>query len=551
MAWTPNYKKIFTERTKLFESCDKSFAAQDACRAYYKDRYIEFIQDWCITIDPRNAGSEKASFLPFMLFPVQKDFCHCLIECVKNKENMLCEKSRDMGVTWLASAMSVWFFLFWDNASVGWGSRKEALVDRIGDPDSIFEKIRKILEHLPYFLLPVDFDLKKNSNFMKIVNPENSSVITGEGGDNIGRGGRSLVYFKDESAHYQHADKIEAALGDNTNTQVDISSVQGTNTIFYQKRMAGEVWRPGKNIKSGITRVFIMDWKDHPNKSDEWYTKRRDKAEREGILHLFYQEVDRDYQASVEGVVIEARWVRAAIDAHKKLKFEAEGDMVAGLDVADEGVDKNAIAFRKGSIFLDAREWSGKNKDVGITARKSMSLCLQKKVDSFQYDNIGVGAGVKAEINRLCKSFPNTYKRIKISGWNATSSPLYKERRMIKGDKESPLNKDFFENLRMQAWWNLRTRFEKTYRSIENIDNKDFKKYPAEELISISTEKIDKALLFQLKNELSQPVFLNSPKSGKLTLDKKPDGAKSPDIADAIVMSFFPIPKKSFYVGSV
>jgi hypothetical protein len=54
----------------------------------------------------------------------------------------------------------------------------------------------------------------------------------GEAGDNIGRGGRTLVYFKDESAHYEHPDLIEAALGDNTNVQIDISSVNGLGNVL-------------------------------------------------------------------------------------------------------------------------------------------------------------------------------------------------------------------------------------------------------------------------------------------------------------------------------
>jgi hypothetical protein len=60
------------------------------------------------------------------------------------------------------------------------------------------------------------------------------STATGEAGDNIGRGGRTLGYFKDESAHYEHRDLIEAALGDNTNVQIDISSVNGLGNVFHR-----------------------------------------------------------------------------------------------------------------------------------------------------------------------------------------------------------------------------------------------------------------------------------------------------------------------------
>jgi hypothetical protein len=42
------------------------------------------------------------------------------------------------------------------------------------------------------------------------------------------------------------------------------------------------------------------------------------------------QEVDIDYAASVEGVLIPSVWVQAAIDAHLKLNIEPTGDRIAG-----------------------------------------------------------------------------------------------------------------------------------------------------------------------------------------------------------------------------
>lgn len=63
------------------------------------------------------------------------------------------------------------------------------------------------------------------------------------------------------------------------------------------------------------------------------------------------QEVDINYAASVEGVLIPSTWVQAAIDAHKKLQIEPTGDRIGGLDVADEGKDKNSFAARHGVVM--------------------------------------------------------------------------------------------------------------------------------------------------------------------------------------------------------
>ena len=65
------------------------------------------------------------------------------------------------------------------------------------------------------------------------------------------------------------------------------------------------------------------------------------------------QEIDRDYSASVEGIVIPGAWVRAAIGAHQKLGIAPSGRRGMALDVADEGADKNAVcrAYGVRSIY--------------------------------------------------------------------------------------------------------------------------------------------------------------------------------------------------------
>jgi len=201
---------------------------------------------------------------------------------------------------------------------------------------------------------------------MKGINPANGSTITGESGDNIGRGGRKSMYFKDESAHYERPEKIEAALGDNTNTQIDISSVNGLGNVFHRRREAGEIWYAGAEIAAGVTRVLVFDWADHPEKSQEWYDTRRAKYEREGMLHLFAQEVDRNYAAAIQNTVIPSEWIDSLVDAHKKMKWRDSFGLIqtgltdemignvwgAALDVADEGLDKR---FEKSGF---AAAWS-------------------------------------------------------------------------------------------------------------------------------------------------------------------------------------------------
>lgn len=510
--------------------------------AYYAKNCVQWIEDFAITFDPRNEPP-LPKFMPFLLFPKQKEFVQFVLECLRDKEDGLCEKSRDMGITWICCAISVWLWLFHSGSTIGWGSVLAHNIDDRGNPKSIFLKIRQIISGLPTWMRPIYYDERWHAPSMKILHPhpEWASTIVGEGGVNIGRGGRTSIYFKDESAHYEQPDLIEASLSENTNVQIDISSVNGTNNPFYRKRMAGEIWYPGHNIPKGKTRVFIFDWRDNPLKTLEWYTIRKKKFDENGLSHVFAQEVDRSYNASIERIIIPPDWVNAAVDAHIVLKLEPQGDKYAAQDVADEGGDKNALAIRHGCIL---RYCDSSGGDPGKAAEEAIPLCIEYGVTRLFYDSIGVGAGFKVEVNNMKKKLgddkqPTFPRHLIVSPWNAGSSPLDPEDNVIPGDYQSPTNDELYGNLKAQAWFRLRTRFKKTHDAV--VHGKPFK---CDEIISIDST-ISK--LHQLKNELSQAQSKKSEANGKTIVDKKPKGASSPNLADAVVMAYCPVTSVSIF----
>jgi len=530
-VWAPDYRKTLSERQDRLLRLKSDPSLMIGAREYYRTRPAEFIEHWCVTYDPRNAGrGDLPQYMPFLMFPKQREMVGFLHACLGGEVDGLIEKCRDAGMTWICCAFSVWLWLFYPGAAVGWGSRKESLVDKLGDADSIFEKIRIIILRLPREFWPKGFNPKDHMPFMRILNPENGSSITGESGDNIGRGGRKLIYFKDEAAHYERPEKIEAALGDNTRVQIDISSVNGPGNVFHRRREAGVLWQPGVELERGKAAVFIFDWRDDPRKDQAWYDARRRKAENEGLLHLFAQEVDRNYYAAVEGIIIESEWVKAAIDAHVVLGFGDDGGWCGGLDVADGGGDTNALALRKGVVLQSCDQWG--ERDVGATARRAIDACrtLRGPIE-LQYDSIGVGAGVKSEANRL-EQDGGMPKGVRLIPWNAAAAVLEPEGRVEPMDRDSPLNKDFYGNLKAQGWWELRRRFYNTYRArVEGIA------MPAEAMISLPSTLPQ---LRQIEKELSQPTKRFTGNM-KLIVDKTPDGTKSPNLADAIMMAYWPI----------
>lgn len=535
--WPPNYVDVFAWRQSQLMLFRKNPEMLQAAWLYYSqpEHCVDFIVDWVDTYDPRNAGKDgKLTRMPFILFDRQKDLVEFLIACLIGEANGLVEKCRDAGATWVCVAVSVWLWLFWPGVAVGWGSRKEDLVDRIGVMDSIFEKIRSVIRGLPLEFLPKGFNEKDHMPFMRVMNPQTDSVIIGESGDNIGRGGRTRIYFKDESAHYERPELIEAALGDNTRVQIDISSVRGMGNVFHNKRKAGIEWEAGAPAIRGKTNVFVFDWRQHPDKDDAWYQMARQEKADAGLLHIFAQEVDRDYAASVEGIIIPAEYVRAAIDAHLKLGIKDEGEWMSALDVADEGGDQNAWSARRGIILKHVEAWG--EGDTGKTARKAVGLCtpLKPKV-GLQYDCIGVGAGVKAETNRLRDELLLP-KHLKVTPWNAGASPLFPDKNIIPRDKESPLNKDHYANLKAQAWWELRGRFYRTWQAVTQGIAHDH-----DTLISLDSKSISPVMLTRLIDELSQATSSLSPGRLKLVVNKSPAGTRSPNCADSVVMNYWPV----------
>ena len=509
-------------------------------REYYRLHPLKFFDHWLLTYDPRNAGSNLPTMLPFVLFRKQREFVQFVYACLDaavadvdqglGQIGGLCEKSKDMGVTWLCCGISVHLFLFWAGSAIGWGSRKSMYVDQIGDPKSVFEKIRLLLRGLPREFHPSGFSLRDHMGLMKITNPATGGTITGEAGDEIGRGGRTLLYLIDEAAHLEHPDLVEGALSDNARVRIDFSSVGSLGNVFHRRRESGVEWSPGQPIVRNRTNIMIMDWRDHPGKSQAWYDGRRAKYESEGLLTVLAREVDRNYSASVEGTVIPAEWVRSAIGVQEKLKLVGDGGWCAALDVADEGGDTNALAKRRGVVLRYLEEWG--ERDTGVTARRAVEACRDCLPLNLQYDCIGVGAGVKSETNRLDDEglLP---RGLRLVPWNAGEGPQDPDDRVIAGDKDSPLNGDFYANLKAQAWWSLRRRFELTHRAVTDPSFS----WDEDDLIALPA---DLPLLWKLVKELSQPTMTHNSRM-KLLIDKQPDGTKSPNLADAVVMCFAPM----------
>lgn len=512
-------------------------------RTYYKDHPAEFIDTWISTMDPRNAERSLPTVLPFVMYPRQRQMVDFVRQCLQEEAEGAVEKSREVGATWICAAFSVWLWLFRGNISIGWGSLKAEYVDSGANPSSIFEKIRIAIRNLPPILRPRAYE----TPHMRIINHDNGSIMVGECGDNIGRSGRNLIYFVDEAAHLQRPEKVEASLSANARVRILVSSVHSDGHVFQSKCETGQPWSPDAPLAKDRANVFEFDWSDNPLMTQEEYDNKRAAYKRQGLLHVFKQEYDRDPLGSTSDQIINPEWFDAAIDAHKKFPELATGKYMAALDVADEGGDFSALSLRKGLTLRRLEDWDLNAQETARVTIRKLKPYLPAKPSAIntlqcQYDSVGVGSNVKNEVQRLHDDglLPEGMEFV---AWNAGAGVLEPDAHVVPGDRNSPTNQDHYANLKAQAVWSVRNRFEKTYLVIQHGEE-----YPADELISISS-KVPRELRARLRKELAQ-YRRKSTALLKEGIDKH-GGQRSPDLADSVVQLYFPAQRLSAYARAM
>lgn len=368
----PDYKPVFEFRAEALERLRANPKAISRLKEYYATNWVDFINDWGMTYDPRKHGTKHS---PFILFPRQEEFVRWMYDRYTNGERGLAEKSREVGFTWLCAACAASIWLFIPHGVVGFGSRKKELVDNgEADPDSIFWKVRMYIDLLPMEFLPLNH--KQGRKWGVIPNPVNKATIKGEIGDEIGRGGRSGLYVVDEFAHLEHPDMAESALSANTDCRIYVSTVNGPGNLFYRLRH----FLPEKQI-------FIFDWKDDPRKrlnpalppeEEPWYQKQK----RELLPTVLASQVDRNYHAAAANTFL----TEEAAEELTRATRRGAGSIIQapdtpwrlGIDAAAQGNDEIVLCARKGRVVTELETYQ-KLDGVQLAAaiERKVQLLLQ------------------------------------------------------------------------------------------------------------------------------------------------------------------------------
>ena len=518
----PDYHAVFCERQARLDKIKSNHTLVTAMRTHYAQNPIDFINDWGMTFDPREAEEGRLASIPFILWEKQKEYVRWLVAKMTNGEYGIVEKSRDCGVTWITVAVFVCYWLFKDGFSAGFGSATREKVDTLGNPDSIFEKIRFFVDHIPEEFMPRNYNERLHSGFMKLINPDNGATIMGGSGRQIGRGGRKSVWALDESAFIEDQMAAANAVSMSTNCHIDISTYNGSGNIFYEKSMRFD----------NTDHKFIFDWRDDPRKDEIWYAKQ--KAEKDPVTVA--QEIDRDPHAAAADIFIPSEWIKASIDLHELIKIPPSGIRVTAFDPADTG-DAKAVGSRYGYVVTEAKQMLDGDITNAIPWAYEEAFRHQSQVLTFDADGMGAPS-MKLTFSAQAAG------RISIHPFYGSGEVLDKDLRYgedpKKPDKSLRTNQDKFANFRGQAATWLRDLFEQSYKVRQQIESGGVAMgVDVTKIISLSSKCTD---LHAMVAELSRPKRIYQANTGKILVESKEKmkkrKVKSPNLFDVVMMLF-------------
>ncbi|MGK7894924.1 MAG: terminase family protein [Xenococcus sp. (in: cyanobacteria)] len=495
--------RILRDRIKLLKMCESNLNLRHICKEKAARDVKWFVNYFVTTFNPR----VTPSILPFILFPRQEECIDWILECYEKKQWGAVVKCRYTGLSWICCAVLTHKLIFENDFTGIIASNKAELVDKIGDPKTLFEKIIMIIKWLPSWMH--DIDLTKHRKRMLITNPAKNSRIGGESGSDIGRGGRASMAVVDEFAHVEQDASAIAALSENTECALFISTPKGTGNKFYELADNPEI------------STFYYRWEADPRRTPEWRAKQSIKLGEE----IAAQELDCDFNAAVKGVYIKAKWVKACVNAHLKIpELTTDEYISAGLDVAISG-DKTILTYKSGSIITKIEELPP--NEVTQSALLTNAKLSEDGVDSLCYDADGIGRDIGGTLENLDE--PPDYEVVRFHGAGKPSDRYW--------EHLEKTSQEIYYNKRAEAWGILRFLIKNTYEHLNEIQ-----KHDPSEMISIPDEP-------QLVIDLSKPTrkYRGSKELIESKQEMKARGLSSPDYGDSAAYAIYEEVSLSWY----
>lgn len=336
-------------RLTLLEKADNDTELQLILKRKCALDFTFFCNVFCWTYDPRETNPHK----PFILWPKQEIFVEWLEQrYIRSQQgekiNVLIDKPRGVGVSYVLMVWLLWHYLFHDfTARVG--SRKEDYVDKKGDPDSLFAKIDYQLARLPDWLLG---NHERAYLILKTQGGGTNSIVGESANPDFGRGGRKNAAVFDEFGFWEWARASWESAGEATNLRIAPTTPpeSGHDSHFY-KLLTGQ---------AGRVEIFSFDWQDDPRRNEKW----RQEAQATKSEEEYAREVLKSYEGTTKGKVY-------AVSLRHAILQDVEYDARLPLFISwDFGLDAVAMIWWQKDFQTDAVSmidcYTNSNKDIGF-----------------------------------------------------------------------------------------------------------------------------------------------------------------------------------------
>ena len=248
-----------------------------------KSDVVYFIYNYCYTFNSKETDPTKPRIFKMLPWPHLIDLIKNLESCLVNKQSVIVEKSREMGISWAIMAWQLHKVLFtegWMSLNV---SRKEAEVEDTGKtPKSLFGRLDFMYKHLPTFLR-----MRAENPFLTFKVQSNNSYISGESANpNAGRDTQYSFILIDEAGMVGCLDEMWQSV-------VNSSDVICLNSTPPREGM-GHKFAQLRFMKNSNFKILKYHWSQHPNKDAEWYARKTANMTDEDIA----RELEINYEKS-------------------------------------------------------------------------------------------------------------------------------------------------------------------------------------------------------------------------------------------------------------
>ena len=243
-------------RQWLLKRCRDKPEYRAAVREMCKRDLIFHVNATLWQFNPAEFGREDG---PFICWDYQIEALCTLLWCILNRKDVVIEKSREMGASWLCLILAEWLWRHHRSKHALMISRNAEAVDD-DSQDSLFWKLDYIHRHTPIWLLPRSMKRK----WMFFGNDDLNSSITGQASTGkAGVGGRGAIMFIDEFTKIREDVEVLNNTADTSQCRIFNATHEGPGTAFHGLTHP----KPGMPAMKKI----VMHWSQHPTKKPGLY----------------------------------------------------------------------------------------------------------------------------------------------------------------------------------------------------------------------------------------------------------------------------------------